>query len=316
MKKFIKSTLIKLLSLSAVIMPLGKVYGQEKSSESRLEPKVSLNFFGNIEQSGKKPLYGETVLCPEVSVKYGEHKLGFNGTFWQYGYTDGQVSEWWRLQSYLGYENSQGFIKFGRVCIREYAGTVSCPVTPSFDNLSAGKGSGLQFSGLYGMHRPSGFGLGLVSSNNQVHPKYWDMGLLTWTKQVSPEWSVQGHIAGNKHEISRSGLTVKWQPNKKFTSVGEIIYKNKSTSGILTSQYQLTDSLRVYGGVLTSVPSKGKLNGQLSTGLEYRIGNSGLYLFGGVQQEIGGRRETSGIIGLRWKGGIELNRDGGRYRSL
>ena len=313
MKNIAKNIVIKLLALAAVILPMEKVRGQDAE---KIEPKASLGLFNSIEQEGSKPMYAETCLNPSVSLQKGEHNLKYEGHFWRFGYTNGEICDWWRLSSYLSYENADWDISIGRRLIRKYAGYAFTPATPRFDNLSTANGDGMLFAGLYAEHKPTGLGVGYVADNNQVGPKNWDTGLLTWSKEFGKDFAFQAHIGATKREVTRAGLTAKWTPTDKATVIGEAIYKGQQTTTFLTTHYYLTDTLRVYGGVQTTFPNSGKMTGLISTGLDYQVPKSGVHFFAGIHQDLGGKKETSFVAGMRFNSLIEAAKGVVNYRGL
>ena len=313
MKNIAKNIAMKLLALSAVILPMEKVRGQEAD---RIEPKASLGLFNSIEKDSKNPMYAETCLNPVVSLQKGEHKVKYEGHFWRFGYTNGEISDWWRLSSYFGYENDTFAVKAGRMLLRDYAGYVFCPTTPMFDNMATGNGDGMGFTGLYTQHKGTGLGLGWVADNNQMNPRNWDTGLVTWSKQLTDDLAVQAHIGATSHKLTRAGLTAKWTPDTKTTLVGEAIYKGQNTTAFLTANYYLTDSLKAYGGVQMCFPNSGKMTGLISAGLDYQVPNSGVHFFAGIHQGLGGEHETSVVVGARFNALIEACKNAVNYRGL
>ena len=315
MKKLIKSTLIKFLALAAAFAPIGKV--KAETHENGVNPlKAQLTFFSDVEQDGNKPMYSEACLIPDISLGKDDKKVGFQGCYWRFGDTTGNISDWWRLSYYFYLENEDVQLRAGRILMREYAGYVYCPTTPRFDNVSTGKGVGLGFTGIHGCHKPTGIGLGVASSNNQMNPNDWDTGVLTWHHDWDGKYAVQTHIGATKHEVTRAGITGKWHPNDDFTLVGEMIYKGKELSNFLTFGYQITDSLKAFGGVEVTYPNSGKASGLLTAGLDYHLNNTGVHFFAGVHQELGEQHGTSVVVGARFQGILKMAGDAVNYRGL
>ena len=191
-----------------------------------------------------------------------------------------------------------------------------CPTTPRFDDLSVCKGTGLGFTGLHFEHKSTGLGVGVASANNQMNPNDWDTGYLTWHKDFGDTFAIQAHVGGTRSELTRAGLTAKWKPSKDITIVAEGIYKGKEMSEFLTTNYQITDNLKAFGGVAVTHPDSGKATGLATAGLDYRVPKAGLHLFAGVHQEIGGERATSAVVGVRFQGMLKAAREGVNYHGL
>ena len=306
MKSIVKESVMKLLALAAVFWPFEKVESAQ-NSESGIKSQAELTYFNNLEQDGDRPLYYETCLLPKVEKD--DKKVGFEGCYWRFGDTKGNVSDWWRLASHVNFENEDFRLRLGRVLVREYAGYVYCPTTPRFDNISTAKGVGVGLTGINFEHKSSGFGFGVASSNNQMNPSDWDTGYLTWHKELCDEFAVQAHIGGTRSELTRAGLTAKWKPRQDVTIVGEAIYKDKEMSEFLTAGWQITDNLKAFGGFEVTHPDQGKATGLATAGLDYHLGKSGVHIFAGVHQEVGGERTTSAVVGLRFQGTIKAAKD-------
>ena len=315
MKKVIKNIVVKFLTLAAVFGPVHKVQAESHEGD-RIEPKGQVTVVNNWEQDGRKPLFGEVFVIPKFSLEKEDRKIGYQGIFWRAGYTDGDVDGWCRTEQFLSLENEDLKLRIGRVLVREYAGYMYCPTTPRFDDLSAAKGTGVGFTGIHAMHKATGLGFGIASSNNQMNPNDWDTGYLTWHKELCDEFAVQAHIGAMRSELTRAGLTAKWKPNKNITLVAEGIYKNKEMSELLTVNYQITDNLKAFGGFELTHPERGKAEGLITGGLDYRIKQTGIHLFAGMHQEIGGERVTSAVAGIRLQGVLKAAREGVNYHGL
>ena len=315
MKNIVKNMVIKFLALAAVFAPVQNAKAEARQNNSA-ELKGQVTVVNNWEQDGQKPLFGEVFVIPKLSLEKEDKKIGYQGIFWRSGYADGNVNAWWRTEQFFSLENEDLKLRIGRTLVREYAGYMYCPTTPRFDDLSASKGTGVGFTGIHAMHKATGFGFGIASSNNQMNPNDWDTGYLTWHKELCDEFAFQAHIGATRSELTRAGLTAKWKPNKDFTLVAEGIYKNKEMSELLTVNYQITDNLKAFGGLEVTQPERGKMSGLATAGLDYRIKQTGIHLFAGVHQEIGGERITSAVAGIRLQGVLKAAREGVNYHGL
>ena len=79
------------------------------------------------------------------------------------------------------------------------------------------------------------------------------------------------------------------------------MYKNHKTTGVLSAKHDITDQLAVFANAEVSKPSSGKIAGLAEAGVSYDIGK-GFRAVAGVQQDIGGKHATHGVIGLQYVG--------------
>ena len=132
-------------------------------------------------------------------------------------------------------------------------------------------------------------------------PTHWDSTLVGWAKELNKEWAIHLQGAGGRRPLSTLGATIRWQPTDDTTVVAEGIYLNHEKTGILTVNQKLTEDLTLFAGAQTTSPRTGKPEGLATAGASYNLGG-GFQLVSAVQQEIGGDRRTTALIGLKYAG--------------
>ena len=150
-------------------------------------------------------------------------------------------------------------------------------------------------------YKPWGLELGYMANDGRMSFDHWDTVLLGYKKQFNDTWGVQFQAGGGAKPLTFGGLTVAYTPDKDNAVVGEVIYKNHKTTGVLTAKHNLTDKLALFAGVEVGKKSHGKIAGMAEAGIHYKIGK-GFSLVGAVQQDIGGKHATHGVIGLQYVG--------------
>ena len=211
------------------------------------------------------------------------------------------------LMSRLQLETSAWALQVGRMQLRpDYVAYLKTPMTTTLDNDVMLAGTCRTFTGTHLVHKETGFGVGLVAKDTRMTPTHWDTGLVTWEKKFGDEWGVATHIGVGDKGLHNAGATVAWMPTDKTSVVAEGIYDKETTHGILGAHYKLTDDLAVFAGLKVDKPDHGKVSGWATAGASYNLGK-GFSVVGAVKQDIGGRHEAHGIVGLRYCGNFGIN---------
>lgn len=150
-------------------------------------------------------------------------------------------------------------------------------------------------------YKPWGLELGYMANDGRMSFDHWDTVMLGYKKQFNDTWGVQFQAGGGAKALTFGGLTVAYTPDKDNAVVGEVIYKNHKTTGVLTAKHNLTDKLALFAGIEVGKKSHGKIGGMAEAGIHYTIGK-GFSLVGAIQQNIGDKHATHGVIGLQYVG--------------
>jgi hypothetical protein len=258
--------------------------------------------FANGEKASGKKAFGDITVQPRFWFEKGDNKLGYEGSFYKSKEMDARASDWMTFVSKINFEteNWAGFI--GRDCTRfKTAGYLNCPSTTAFSNDARLNGTSRMMTGANLTYKPWGLELGYMANDGRMSFDHWDTVMLGYKKQFNDTWGVQFQAGGGAKPLTFGGLTVAYTPNKDNAVVGEVIYKNHKTTGVLTAKHNLTDKLALFAGVEVGKKSHGKIGGMAEAGIHYKIGK-GFGLVGAIQQDIGGKHDTRAVIGLQYSG--------------
>lgn len=299
----------KILRFLAVMGALWNVTPKAAGAEAKenVKTKADVTVFANAEKVDNASTFGELTFAPHVAVEKGDWKLGYTGMFYNSGYTDHTHGDWMTFDSQVKLENTDWTAQVGRMMLRpDFASYCAVPMTTTLGNDIKATGSSRIFTGTRVTHKGTGLGVGLVANDTRMTPTHWDTGLLTWEKHFGKKWGLAAHVGAGDKGFHNAGVTVTYMPTDKTTFVAEGIYKDKTTHGILGAHHKLTDDLAVFAGLKVDKPNHGKMGGWATAGLGYDLGH-GFRAVGAVKQDIGGRHEAHGIIGLQYAGNFGIN---------
>lgn len=302
-----KNRFLKLLAIMGALWSVTPKATGAEANENDIKTSANVTVFANTEQVDDESTFGELTLAPHVGIEKGDWKLGYSGMFYNSGYTDGTHGDWMTFDSQLKLENPDWSFQVGRMMLRpDFAAYLAMPTTTTLGNDIKAAGSSRIFTGTRFTHKETGLGVGLIANDTRMTPTHWDTGLVTWEKRFGDEWGVAAHIGAGDKGFHNAGATIAYMPTDKTTFVAEGIYKDKATHGILGAQHKLTDDLAVFAGLKVDKPNHGKVGGWATVGLGYDLGH-GFRAVGAVKQDIGGRHETHGIIGLQYAGNFGIS---------
>ena len=296
----------RMLKLLAVVGALWSVTPKTVAAEDKENVKADVTVFANAEQVDDGHTFGELTLAPHANLEKGDWKLGYSGMFYNYRYSNGTYGDWMTFDSQLHLENADWKAQIGRMMLRpDFASYCAVPMTTTLGNDIKSAGSSRIFTGTRFTHKETGLGIGLVAHDTRMTPSHWDTGLVTWEYRFGKELGLAAHIGAGDKGFHNAGLTATYTPNDKTTLVAEGIYNAKTTHGILGAHHKLTDALGVFAGLKVDKPKQGKVSGWATLGLGYDLGH-GFRAVGAVKQDIGGRHEVHGIIGLQYAGSFGI----------
>ena len=299
-----KHKILKTLAVIGALFgatPKAKAAGAE-DKQLDINAVAEATLFVNGEKTSGKDAFGDITVQPKFYLEHADNKIGYEGSFYNAKTEGAKAGDWMTFVSKINFEteNWAGFI--GRDCTRfKTAGYVNCPSTTAFSNEARLNGTSRMMTGANLTYKPWGLELGYMANDSRMSFDHWDTVMLGYKKQFNDTWGVQFQAGGGAKALTFGGLTVAYTPNKDNAVVGEVIYKNHKTTGVLTAKHNLTDKLALFAGVEVGKKSHGKIGGMAEAGIHYTIGK-GFSLVGAIQQDIGGKHATHGVIGLQYVG--------------
>ena len=299
-----KHKILKTLAVIGALFgatPKAKAAGAE-DKQLDINAVAEATLFVNGEKTSGKDAFGDITVQPKFYLEHADNKIGYEGSFYNAKTEGVKAGDWMTFVSKINFEteNWAGFI--GRDCTRfKTAGYVNCPSTTAFSNEARLNGTSRMMTGANLTYKPWGLELGYMANDGRMSFDHWDTVMLGYKKQFNDTWGVQFQAGGGAKALTFGGLTVAYTPDKNNAVVGEVIYKNHKTTGVLTAKHNLTDKLALFAGVEVGKKSHGKIGGMAEAGIHYTIGK-GFSLVGAIQQDIGGKHATHGVIGLQYVG--------------
>ena len=299
-----KNKLLRTLALMGALLsttPKANAGGAEDNQHD-LKTNANLSVFANGEKASSKKAFGDITFKPHIGFESDQKGIFYEGSFYRLGELHGIKSDWLILMSRLVAENEDWQAILGRDCTPfETAGYKNVPSTTFFANDVRANGTSRGFTGTSLTYKPWGVEVGCLASDNRMTPSHWDSALIGYKKQFNDQWGVQLQAAGGAKPLTYGGVTVAWTPNKGNAVVGEVIYKNHKTTGVLSAKHNITDQLALFANAEVCKTGKGKIGGVAEAGLSYNIGK-GFTAVAAVQQDIGGQHKTHAVIGLQYVG--------------
>lgn len=297
-----KHKILRILAIMGALFgtaPKAKAAGAE-ANQLDINAVAEASLFVNSEKASGKDAFGDITVQPKFYLEHADNKIGYAGSFYNAKTEGVKADDWMTFVSKIDFEteNWAGFI--GRDCTRfKTAGYLNCPSTTAFSNEARLNGTSRMLTGANLTYKPWGLELGYMANDGRMSFDHWDTVMLGYKKQFNDTWGVQFQAGGGAKPLTFGGLTVAYTPNKDNAVVGEVIYKNHKTTGVLTAKHNLTDKLALFAGVEVGKKSHGKINGMAEAGIHYKIGK-GFGLVGAIQQDIGGKHDTRAVIGLQY----------------
>ncbi len=299
-----KHKILRILAIMGALFgtaPKAKAAGAE-DNQLDINAVAEASLFVNGEKASGKDAFGDITVQPKFYLEHADNKIGYEGSFYNAKTEGVKADDWMTFVSKINFEteNWAGFI--GRDCTRfKTAGYLNCPSTTTFSNDVRLNGTSRTLTGANLTYKPWGLELGYMANDGRMSFNHWDTVMLGYKKQFNDAWGVQFQAGGGARPLTFGGLTVAYTPDKDNAIVGEVIYKNHRTTGVLTAKHNLTDKLALFAGVEVGKASHGKIGGMAEAGIHYKIGK-GFAVVGAVQQDIGGKHATHGVIGLQYCG--------------
>ena len=301
MKKYKTLRILAIIGALFGATPKAKATGAE-DNQLDIKTNAEVTLFANAEKASGQKGFGDLTIQPKIYFEKDGKKLGYEGSFYKAKTMDIKATDWMTFISKIAFETEDwaGFV--GRDCTRfQTAGFLNCPGTTAFSNDVRLNGTSRTLTGANLTYKPWGLELGYMANDGRMSFNHWDTVMLGYKKQFNDAWGVQFQAGGGARPLTFGGLTVAYTPDKDNAIVGEVIYKNHRTTGVLTAKHNLTDKLALFAGVEVGKASHGKIGGMAEAGIHYKIGK-GFAVVGAVQQDIGGKHATHGVIGLQYCG--------------
>ena len=242
MKKY---KLLRTLALIGALFgttPKAKATGAE-DNQLDIKTNAEVALFANAEKASGKKAFGDLTICPKIYFEKDGKKLGYEGSFYNTRTMDAKAQDWMTFISKIAFETEDwaGFV--GRDCTRfQTAGFLNCPGTTTFSNDVRLNGTSRTLTGANLTYKPWGLELGYMANDGRMSFNHWDTVMLGYKKQFNDAWGVQFQAGGGARPLTFGGLTVAYTPDKDNAIVGEVIYKNHRTTGVLTAKHNLTDN--------------------------------------------------------------------------
>ena len=282
-------------------MPKANAEGADDNQHD-LKTDANVTVFANGEKASGQEAFGDITFKPHIGFEKDQKGIFYEGAFYRLGYQNGQKTDWLTIMSKLVAENEDWQAMIGRECTPfQTAGYKNVPSTTFFSNEVRLDGTSRGFTGAEMMYKPWGIEAGCLASDTRMTPSHWDSALIGYRKQFDDHWGVQLQAAGGAKPLTYGGATVAWTPDQETAVVGEVIYKNHKTTGVLSAKRNLTDRLALFANAKVGKPDKGKIGGIAETGISYGIGK-GFSAVTAIQQDIGAQHDTHAVIGLQYVG--------------
>lgn len=299
-----KNKLLKTLAVMAALWGVTPKVNAEGADDQQHDLKTDANvtLFVNGEKTSGNKAFGDVTIKPHVGFELDQKGIYYEGSFYRLGEYKGAKTDWLTIMSKLVLHTEDWEAMLGRECTPfQTAGYKNVPSSTFFSNDVRLNGTSRGFTGANLTYKPWGVELGCLSTDTRMTPTHWDSVLLGYKKQFNDQWGVQLQAAGGAKPLTYGGATVAWTPDKNNAVIGEVIYKNHKTTGVLSAKHNITDQLALFANAEVFKPSKGKIGGIAEAGISYDIGK-GFRAVAGVQQGIGGEHKTQAMIGLQYVG--------------
>ncbi len=302
-----KNKILRMLALMGALWgATPKVHAEGADDQQRdLKTDANVTLFINGEKASGQKAFGDITVKPHVGVEKDDKGIFYEGAFYRLAEFDGIHTDWLTIMSRLVAENEDWQAMIGRECTPfQTAGYQNVPSSTYFSNDVRLNGTSRGFTGANLTYKPWGVELGCLASDCRMTPTHWDSVLLGYKKQFNDQLGVQIQAAGGARPLTYGGATVAWTPDKNNAVVGEVIYKGHKTTGVLSAKHNITDQLALFANAEVCKPSSGKIGGIAEAGVSYDFAK-GFRAIAGVQQEVGGKHETRGVIGLQYVGNFK-----------
>ncbi len=299
-----KNKLLKMLAVMGALLGTTPKANAEGADDQQRDLKTDANvtLFVNGEKSSDQKGFGDITIKPHIGVEADQKGVYYEGSFYRWGELDGGKTDWMTLMSKLVLHTEDWEAMIGRECTPfQTAGYKNVPATTFFSNDVRLNGTSRGFTGSSLNYKPWGVEIGTLATGCKAGPHHWDNALVGYKKQFNNAWGVQFQAAGGARPLTYGGATVAWTPDKNNAVVGEIMYKNHKTTGVLSAKHNITDKLALFANAEVCKPSSGKIGGIAEAGISYNIGK-GFTAVAGIQQGIGGEHKTQAVIGLQYVG--------------
>lgn len=299
-----KNKLLKMLAVMGALWGTTPKANAEGADDQQRDLKTDANvtLYVNGEKASEQKAFGDITIKPHIGFELDQKGVYYEGSFYRWGELDGAKTDWMTLMSKIVLHSEDWEAMIGRECTPfQTAGYKNVPSTTFFSNDVRLNGTSRGFTGANLTYKPWGVELGCLASDARMTPSHWDSALIGYKKQFNKEWGVQFQAAGGAKPLTYGGATVAWTPDKNKAVVGEVMYKNNKTTGVLSAKYGITDRLSLFANTEVYKPNKGKIGGLVEAGVSYDFGK-GFTGVAAVQQDIGGNHDTHAVIGLQYIG--------------
>ncbi len=299
-----KNKMLKMLAVMAALWgTTPKVNAQGADDKQRdLKTDANVTLFANGEKASGQKAFGDITVKPHIGIEKGDKGIFFEGSFYRWAEQDGAKTDWLTIMSRLVLENENWQAMIGRECTPfQTAGYKNVPSSTFFSNDVRLNGTSRGFTGANLAYKPWGIEFGTLASDTRMTPTHWDSVLVGYKKQFNDAWGVQIQAAGGAKPLTYGGATLAWTPDKNNAIIGEVMYKNHKTTGVLSAKHNITDQLALFANTEICKTSHSKISGIAEAGISYNIGK-GFNAIAGVQQDIGGKHKTHTMIGLQYVG--------------
>ena len=299
-----KNKLLKMLAVMGALWGTTPKANAEGADDQQRDLKTEANvtLYLNGEKASEEKAFGDVTIKPHIGVEADQKGIYYEGSFYRWGELDGGKTDWMTLMSKLVLHSEDWEAMIGRECTPfQTAGYKNVPSSTYFSNDVRLNGTSRGFTGANLTYKPWGVEVGCLASDTRMTPSHWDSALIGYKKQFNDQWGVQLQAAGGAEPLTYGGATVAWTPDKNNAVVGEVMYKNHKTTGVLSARHNITAQLAVFANAEVCKPNSGKIGGIAEAGISYDIGK-GFRAVAGIQQGIGGEHKTQAMIGLQYVG--------------